>query len=263
MNTLNEILNQKVIANPEQWFESVCKILFYRTVFHIKDQRYKITEAELYLKTDDLNDHPDVFTHGSHEQRKSGLFYFHKKGRGGIDITFGKESSRYGGILLRGMESLDDKSYIDGPLKLSQRIVEDLGGENVKDVVRTLDIDIFNDEDLWLEETSGNDQVNVIYKAPRVGLALSKDVESHLPYFAKLYRYLADPLKTKKGKELLSVALKNQGHDPLLLLEGLGKNTLNNYMALFQAGVESDLQDSYKNNELFHIGVFGELSRNN
>lgn len=34
-------------------------------------------------------------------------------------------------------------------------------------------------------------------------------------------------------------------------------------MALFQAGVELDPQGSYKNNKLFHIRVFGELSRNN
>lgn len=208
MNTLDELLSQKIIDNPEQWFESVCNILFYRTVFHIKDQRYKITEAELYLKTDDKNDHPDVFVHGSEEQKKSGLFYFHKYKlgkiykewpRSGIDITFGNES-RLGGILLRGMQNIDVESdYIDGPAMLSQKIMDVFKdkGSKVSGVVPKLDIDIFNDRHLWLEETSGNDQVNVIYKAPRVGLPLSKDVESHLAYVAKLYRYLADPLKTK------------------------------------------------------------------
>ena len=207
MNTLNDILNQKVIDNPEQWFESVCNILFYRTVFHIKDQRYKITEAELYLKTDDKNDHPDVFVHGSEEQKKSGLFYFHKHKLGksykegrrqGVDITFGNEN-RFGGILLRGMQNLDDKSdYIDGPAMLSQKIMDIFKdkGSKVSDVVPDLDIDIFNAKDLWLKETSGQEQD--IYKAPRVGLALSKDVESRLAYVAKLYRYLAAPLKTKK-----------------------------------------------------------------
>lgn len=56
---------------------------------------------------------------------------------------------------------------------------------------------------------------------------------------------------------------RNQGYNPLSLLHGLGKITLNNYMALFQAGIELDPQRSYKRNELFHIQVFGELSRNN
>jgi hypothetical protein len=205
MNTLHALLNQEVIDDPEQWFESVCQILFYRTVFHIQDQRYKITEAELYLKTDD---HPDVFTHGSEEQKKSGLFYFHKYKlgkiykewpRSGIDITFGNEN-RFGGILLRGMQNLDGElEYVDGPAMLSQKIMGIFKekGSKVSAVVPNLDINIFNDRHLWLEETSGNDQVNVIYRAPRVGLALSKDVESRLAYVAKLYRYLADPLKTK------------------------------------------------------------------
>jgi len=137
-------------------------------------------------------------------------------------------------------------------------------GKKVIDVAPNLDIDIFNPEDLWLEEISGNDQV--IYKAPRHGLTLSKDFEGRLPYFTKLYRYLAlatpaTPLKTKKGKGLLSVALKNQGYDPVFLL-GRRKTTLDKHMALFQAGIK-DPQGSYKNNELFHIRVFGELSRNN
>ena len=192
MNTLNDILNQKVIGNPEQWFESVCNLLFYRTVFHIKDQRYKITEAELYLNSEE---HPDAFTHGSHEQKKAGLFYFHKRGESyqeghikGVDITFGNEN-RFGGILLRGMQNLDDESdYIDGPGMLSQRIVDAFEGEKVIDVAPKLNIDIFKPQDLWLEETSGEDQI--IYKAPRHGLTLSKDAEARLPYFAKLYRYL-------------------------------------------------------------------------
>lgn len=192
MNALHELFKQEVINNPEQWFESVCKILFYRTVFHIKDKRYKITEAELYLKTDDKNDHPDVFTHGRDEQGKPGLFYFHKQGRGGIDITFGNES-RYGGILLRGMQSLNDGSYIDGPLLLYRKIIKILGG---KEVVPNLNIDVFNaQDDLWLEEISGQEQD--IYKAPRRGLSLLKDVEARLPYIAKPYRYLAAPVKTK------------------------------------------------------------------
>ena len=267
MNTLKNLLNQKVIDNPEQWFESVCNLLFYRIIFHIKDQRYKITEAELYLHSEE---HPDVFAHGSDDQKEAGLFYFHKRGESyqegnikGIDITFGDEN-RFGGILLRGMQNLGqekESDYIDGPGLLSQRILDIFEGKKVFDVAPNLDIDIFNSTDLWLEEISGNDQV--IYKAPRHGLTLSKDFKNRRPYFAKLYRYLAAPLKTKKGKGLLSVALKNQGHDPVSLL-GIRETTLDKRMALFQAGVELDPQGSYKKkNEKFHIQVFGELSRNN
>ncbi|MBL1321966.1 MAG: DNA-3-methyladenine glycosylase [Methylophaga sp.] len=205
MNTLKNLLNQKVIDNPDQWFESVCNLLFYRTIFHIKDQRYKITEAELYLNS---KEHPDVFTHGSADQEKVGLFYFHKHKlgksykelRNGVDITFGNEN-RFGGILLRGMQNIGkekESDYIDGPALLSQRIMGIFKekGNKVSDVVPKLDINIFNAQDLWLEEISGQDQD--IYKAPRVGLALSKDVDSQLAYVAKLYRYLAAPLKTKK-----------------------------------------------------------------
>jgi hypothetical protein len=201
MNTLNDLLNQKVIGNPEQWFESVCNILFYRTIFHIEGQRYKITEAELYLHS---KEHPDIFTHKSDVQEKRGLFYFHKRGgkRGGVDITFGNEN-RFGGILLRGMQNIDpekESDYIDGPGLLSQRIMEIFKekGSKVNVVVPKLDINIFHDQDLWLEEISGDDQV--IYKAPRVGLNLSKDVENHLAYFTKLYRYLAGPAPLKTTK---------------------------------------------------------------
>jgi len=268
MNKLRDLLNQKVIDSPELWFESVCNLLFFRTVLHIEHKqhvRYKITEAELYLNS---KEHADVFAHGSDDQKKAGLFYFHKRGKSyqegnikGIDITFGNES-RFGGILLRGLQNLDDEAdYIDGPGRLSQRVVDIFERKKVIDVAPNLDIDIFNAQDLWLEEISGDDQV--IYKAPRKGLTLSKDVEDRLPYFAKLYRYLAAPLKTRQGLELLSVALKNQGHDPVSLL-GIRETTLDKRMALFQAGVELDPEGSYKKkNQIFYIQVLGELSRNN
>jgi len=266
MNKLKNLLNQKTIDNPELWFESVCNLLFYRTVFHIKDQSYKITEAELYLNSDE---HPDVFAHGSADQKKAELFYFHKRGESyqegnikGVDITFGNEN-RVGGILLRGMQNLDKgkkPDYIDGPGLLSQRILDVFEKEKVADLAPKLNIDIFNAKDLWLEEIAGNDQI--IYKAPRHGLTLSKDVKSRRPYFAKHYRYLADPLKTGKGKGLLSVALKNQGHDPVDLL-GIRQTTLDKRMALFKEGIELNPQGSYKKNENFYIQVFGQLSRNN
>lgn len=204
MNTLRELLTQKDILDPERWFEDVCNLLFYKTVFHVGNQRFKITEAELYLN--DKDNHPDVFTHGSKEQEKTGLFYFHKnKGgvkfkefpRSGIDITFGNEN-RFGGILLRGMQNLDcDSDYLDGPAKVSQKVVEALGVNKVKDIASTIDINISNSQDLWFEDVSGENQS--IYKVPRIGLSLSNNnVKERLPYISKLYRYLAAPLKTKK-----------------------------------------------------------------
>jgi len=44
-------------------------------------------------------------------------------------------------------------------------------------------------------------------------------------------------------------------------LLGIRETTLDNRMALFQAGVELDPQRSYNKNESFHIQVFGKLSR--
>lgn len=205
MNKLDELLNQKDILDPERWFEDVCNLLFYRTVFHVGNQRYKITEVELYLYSED--DHPDVFTHRSEEQKKAGFFYFHKHKRGekykefprnGVDITFGNEN-RFGGILLRGMQNLVEESdYIDGPALLSKRIVEILGGKGKKinEVVPEIDLNIFTSKHLRLEETSGVN--HDIYKVTRKGLALSNNnVEERLAYISKLYRYLATPLKTK------------------------------------------------------------------
>lgn len=263
MNELKNLINQQDISHPEQWFEKVCNSLFYRTLFYIKDRRYKITEAELYLNS---QGHPDVYAHGSDDQRMMGLFYFHKRGNSyqegkikGIDITFGNQK-RIGGILLRGMQNLDDESdYIDGPGRLSQRVIEAFGGKKAKvmDVVPKLDVGIFSRQDMWLEEISGENQI--IFKAPRKGLTLSKDVAARLPYFAKLYRYLATPLKTNEGLELLSVALEVQGFDPVSLL-GIRKTTLEKRMALYHAGVELD-HEGLDNNEAFHIQVFGQLSR--
>ncbi len=263
LSRLEKLLNQINITSPQEWFDQVCQELFYGSIFHVKNDRYQITEAELYLNS---KEHPDAFTHGSMDQKKVGLFYFHKRGNSyqegnikGIDITFGNES-RYGGILLRGMQNLDDRDdYIDGPGRLSQRIIEIFGGEKVVDVAPVLDINIFSSSDIWIEEKELSEQI--IYKAPRKGLTLSKNVEARLPFFAKHYRYLAHPIKTKEGKELLSVALERAGHNTLEILGGR-ESTIKERMSLFEQGIDIDPKLSYKKkNENFHIQVYGELSR--
>lgn len=261
MSKLRELLHQENINHPESWFDEVCNELFYKTVFHIKDRRYKITEAELYLNSEE---HPDVFAHGSEEQKKTGLFYFHKRGGTyqegnikGVDITFGTEN-RFGGILLRGLQNLEDEAdYIDGPGRLSQRIVDTYGGVKVIDVAPDLNIDIFDSTDLWLEEIEGEEKI--IYKAPRHGLTLTKEVEGRMPYFAKHYRYLAAPLKTDIGKVALTAALKVQGLDPVELL-GVREKTLESRMEIFNKGIDIHPEGTYKEkSEKFLLQVYGEL----
>lgn len=106
-------------TSGETHFDEMAKCLMNELCLVANDKSYRITEIEMYYY-DEVN-HPDDTAHKRPEQLENGTWYFNDFG---LDITFGKkEYEIYGGILIRGIKSLDKPDcYINGPSKVLREI---------------------------------------------------------------------------------------------------------------------------------------------
>lgn len=212
---LKSKLNEE-FEKPDKWFLEVSKMLFFNYQVNINGGRYKIIEIELYYKSDS---HKDVFVHGDIEQKKCATWYLHKKGEGfkegnfvGVDITFGNQS-RYGGILIRGLQNLNSKEIIDGSGLVAKEFQKCFDVNSAKELNEVISRDILNNNDVVVEKTSFSEEH--IYMVPRKGLSLKKDVEERIPFIFKRYRAFAGVPMTKKSKMVVAFDLYLQGINPV------------------------------------------------
>jgi 3-methyladenine DNA glycosylase Mpg len=231
LNKLNAIHESKK-EEIEGAFDEVAKKIFYEYVLVLGKHNYRITEIEFYYNDECCtNKHPDPYTHRHYRQRLNAQWYFHRKGRGGLDITFGKgENCKiYGGILIRAIEKQNEinndklkqnkkkdnkpkndetNNYTEGPCKVVDKIFEVI---KLKKVIK--EESVFNTNNILHLFKDNIDSQNkiTIYKAPRVGLQPNKDKPEWKKFIMKNYRYFVKHTNLcnypSKDRELIILSL--------------------------------------------------------
>ena len=110
-------------------FEVIANGLMNNFLIRANNKDFRLSEIEFYLyeqgKHEDNHIHSMVLANGNQNesslyQNKMANWYFHYSG---IDLTFGDEKNRYGGILIRSIVSVSDGKEIKGPLKLKNYLL--------------------------------------------------------------------------------------------------------------------------------------------
>ena len=177
-------------------FKKIADLLLNQYNLIIGNIEFEITEIEFYYNDNDK--HYDKNIHRFNEQKKSNSWYIHKKGRGGIDITFGN-SKHYGGILIRGIKEINSDKYINGPLNVLKEIQKILNKSRSELRNELKDKDI--ETSLVKLKQKSNYSKKFIYQGPRVGLVEADslvafpyrfivDINSKHKFVEKSYVYL-------------------------------------------------------------------------
>ncbi len=176
MKNLNNLVSTD---NYMDSFKKIADLLLNQYNLLIGNVEFEITEIEFYYNDNDK--HNDQNIHGEDEQKISNSWYIHRRGRGGIDITFG-DSKHYGGILIRGIKEVNSDKYIDGPLNVLKEIQKILNKSRSK--LRNELKDIENSVVKLKQKSSRSDKF--IYQGPRVGLVEADSL------VAFPYRFIVD-----------------------------------------------------------------------
>lgn len=227
-------------------FRDLAGLLLGRTTLYIARRPHRFTELEIYWNG---LSHRDPFTHGDPMQQRLGTWYFHRSGqryRGGtykgLDLAFGN-SEAFGGILIRGIERIDDApSLVDGPCMVVDHILELTASPTIEDLVRRGAVMIESRDrgsPLRVELDAGPGGGKAIYATPRIGLTLKKgSTEARQRYIARPYRFLSEPARIRKGRPHLVTALHQQGRSTaeIAALTGARRSVVEGYVAAFEAG---------------------------
>lgn len=180
-----EIINKE---NPFDDFRRIASSLMNDNVMLVGENYYRFTSLEFYYFEKDS--HADVYSHQHKNQTTSGQWYFHGSG---LDITFGNKDA-FGGILIRGIKNLKEKTYINGPILCVQELFNNLGAVN-------------NDEKLsfYIAEIPWDRMGSLIeeqkvYYSRRVGLNPKIDQSENAKFYNGLYRFFINPKQTQKDK---------------------------------------------------------------
>ena len=245
VTTALRVLAQTVASEEHAYasvFTELANLLLERTTLYVAGRPYRFTELELYYRSDA---HDDPFTHGDPLQKQLGYWYFHRSGGTyrsgtykGLDITFG-DGAAFGGVLIRGLECLDDAALIDGPCVVVDHLLEVTGVRSIDALVRSLDGTIENTgrSPLYVELASGPRRA--VYATPRVGLSLKKEnTERRHRFIARPYRFLSEPARIKKGKPHLITSLARQHRAPaeIASLTGTRLSVVERYLHAFDSG---------------------------
>lgn len=203
-------------------FPEVAEKILQKAIFHIKEYRFRIIEIEFYWHKEP--EHPDPYVHCHSLQFKKNVFYFHPKAHpyAGLDIAVGN-----GGILLRGIEDLSTGEITDGPSLLVNRILRELPTAKTDFQGKN----IFKNEDLFLDFTG--DFRKEIFHSPRIGLSEKE------PFYAKkLYRFLTEPRKTKKGRIEVIFGMRNLSIERIIQLTGSPRASVFRYLQIFEGKLD-------------------------
>jgi len=221
---LQEILTIKNISTLavhefEEQFDRIAGHLLNDCVFFVGGIPHRLTEVEFYCNG---YNHPDHFAHGNPQQKTRGKWYFHMSGKSfrngsfkGLDLTFGEDSC-FGGILLRGLESLEG-DYVDGPSLLVDRVLQLTDSKKIDDLVKKFDVSAENPQNnvshpLYLVAGEGiKIDKRPIVKSARVGLTLKNFEDGKQNFIGKNYRYMSNTKLTTKGKHYTIIGLYQIG----------------------------------------------------
>ena len=209
-----------------QGFADLAAYLLNDVVLHISGHPHRMVEIEFYLYS---TEHPDPFTHCDPQQLTVDSWYFHRQnGKGykggsfkGLDITFGAEDV-HGGIIIRSIQSLADKSLVEGPCLVVNRILELTAQDSIANLVAQL-LEEQGDKDqtlpschlessLYISPVSKSFAQQTLLKGPRVGLTLKRaSGENWERYLMANYRFVAATVGVKKYRNHLIVELLHDG----------------------------------------------------
>lgn len=245
-----------ILAKPEGlsdesafgWFRDIADYLLNRTKIVVGGQAHRLTEIEFYYFDEDI--HPDYFAHRDPLQLAFGRWYFHRmdgtyKGGSfkGLDISFG-DGEAFGGVLLRGLEK-EDGTLIDGPCLCVDHFLAAAGQPKVA----TLD-EAIDERSVWDEESpmvlldTDEYEARDLWSCSRVGLTLKRAFPgSNMPYYiTRMYRFLTEPRKIKKGKANLVPSLLQQGYSPeeINKITGTPRKSIESRQTAYEEGLALD-----------------------
>ncbi|OJT21418.1 hypothetical protein BO221_26720 [Archangium sp. Cb G35] len=228
-------------------FQRMAGLLLNTATCYAGGRPHRFTELEFYFTSPG---HPDPFTHGDPMQCERGRWYFHRTGnqyRGGsykgLDITIG-EPGAPGGILIRGLEQLgEDHRLLDGPSLCVDHILALTGHASIASLVSTfsrgVDLEPSGTSPLYVLLDAAPASVRRVYASARVGLTLKRGTsEERVRFLSRPYRFLTEPVRIKKGRLHVAVALHAQGHpvEEVARLTGSTVSQVRRYIAQYEAG---------------------------
>ncbi|KAG0296555.1 hypothetical protein BGZ96_009134 [Linnemannia gamsii] len=223
MRSLMELAPDQIGSTAAEFHEHFDKIATYlmnSVAMVINDKHhYRLVEIEFYFNG---GKHPDVFTHSNKDQKTCGEWYFHKmngsyKGGSykGLDITFGRHDTCFGGILIRGIQLSNDPTatIIEGPCLVVDQVLKHTNSKMIIDLVNNASFSksIFSETSLLRIVPTKQKIIRPLIKGPRVGLTLKRTDKERVDYLMKEYRYLNIPEQHSKGKPYIILALHRQG----------------------------------------------------
>jgi hypothetical protein len=186
-----EIINKE---NPFDDFKKIASSLMNDNVLLVGENYYRFTSLEFYYFEKDS--HADIYSHRHDKQITSGQWYFHGSG---LDITFGSKDV-YGGILIRGIKNLKEKTYIkgktfiNGPILCVQELFNNFGAVKNDEKLS------FYIAEIPLDNKGALIEHQKVYYSRRVGLNPKIDQSENARFYNGLYRFFIYPKHTQKDK---------------------------------------------------------------
>lgn len=215
-------------------FDNLAKNILNNISIKLNEKILKITEVEFYLFCDN---HKDTYVHKNIIQGNRLNWYFHKSGNSyksgnykGLDITFSDQNkpNEYFGILIRSIS--DGSDDIIGPCKCVNKLLEISNSENIQELIEKMNGDVNIVGNIIMTLVHNNNDDEIIYKSPRVGLSMK-----NLEYCMREYRYSTNPVKNKY-LYALHLYRKNIPRDIIIQSLNIRVRYLNRYIAFFENG---------------------------
>jgi hypothetical protein len=233
-------------ANARWWFFTLAQRLLFGCRLVAHGVPLRIVEVEAYYHGPG---HEDPFAHRDPVQLTPGRWYFHRTGgayRGGsfkgLDVAFGDAvTNAFGGMLIRGVE-LADGTLIDGPSLTVDCLLKLTGCRTAAELDAA-----HGERPAWepgvlqLVASSGSSRGDTTHSL-RVGLSLKKrrytPDDPAFSFLFRSYRYLSEPVRTKKGKPhmVLPGIASEYVPDELNVVTGCPVAAILRYAAEFTAG---------------------------
>jgi len=121
MSILSELQKLASRQDPAKEFSEVANKIINHYELVINQTCFDFTALEFYVY--DSKIHPDPFVHRADKQLSLGYWYFHNSG---FDVTCGDGKRRYGGILLRGIQTRNSGKEKAGPWLAAEKIFSSL-----------------------------------------------------------------------------------------------------------------------------------------
>ena len=218
-------ISESKSADLQSAFNKAAEMLIQNSILIAGESQYQIKEVEFYFSSEA---HKDPYVHSAqysnvNRQFEFGEWYFHRfvtrekytHNRRGLDLTIGNRAlNNSGGILIRGLKSLADGRYIQGPSNGVKEILTQLDSYqsdySIDDLAKATETFVFNVKSP-LRITSSTNQVSKLLNSKRYGLA-AKDDDLNDNYQNALYRYFDENYFMKmNGRESIFRELVERG----------------------------------------------------